>query len=369
MNEKNIQRGEVLKMSAIADHYKKLQLSNLLEVKECINRNLKSRLVTAFGDELSFFQKKEKTAEIVYGSREDITPLSDEEKTNDIAKLIKDEIVSSIKDSKWPPNPETIRDQNIKIPKLLETFLKTLLSKETTESDRVQRLVKSIGQDIIYNVTREKTKTVKHTQLGTFVKRITGSRLIIDCLNRLGHTISYHEVNSLETAFAEVQVHHQLFQSYVPPSVHPSMFVTFVYDNCDHNPESLSGVSMHVTNGIIIQLSNRNNELLQIDEANTPIIEKRKSFIPMETDILPYKAAPRLHPPILPDIDRNENFMSEYLSRKSDLLWLLLRSQSYIVKQEQNVPGWSGFYYEVCIIIFEKFSNFCFCFQLSVISL
>ena len=192
--------------------------------------------------------------------------------------------------------------------------------------------------------------------------------MIIDCLNRLGHTISYHEVNSLETAFAEVQVHHQLFQSYVPPSVHPSMFVTFVYDNCDHNPESLSGVSMHVTNGIIIQLSNRNNELLQIDEANTPIIEKHKSFIPMETDILPYKAAPRLHPPILPDIDRNENFMSEYLSRKSDLLWLLLCSQSYIIKQEQNVPGWSGFYYEVCIIFFEKFSNFCFCFQLSVIS-
>ena len=129
VTEKIIQRGEVLKMSAIADHYKKLQLSNLLEVKGCINRNLKSRLVTAFGDELSFFQKKEKTAEIVYGSREDITPLSDEEKTNDIAKLIKDEIVPSIKDLKWAPNPETIRDQNIKIPKLLETSLKTLLSR------------------------------------------------------------------------------------------------------------------------------------------------------------------------------------------------------------------------------------------------
>ena len=77
-------------------------------------------------------------------------------------------------------------------------------------SERVKRLVKSLGQDIIYNVTRGKLKTAKHSQLGVFVKRKTGSRLLIDFLNRLGHTISYHEVNSLETSFSEKQVENQL---------------------------------------------------------------------------------------------------------------------------------------------------------------
>ena len=29
--------------------------------------------------------------------------------------------------------------------------------------------------------------------------------------------------------------------------------VTFVYDNCDHNAESIHGFTMHATNGIVIQ--------------------------------------------------------------------------------------------------------------------
>ena len=70
---------------------------------------------------------------------------------------------------------------------------------------------------------------------------------------------------------------------------------------------------MHVTNGIIIQLSNQNNQHFQTDEANLPLIEKRKSFISVENDILPYKSTPRLHPPILPDVERNENSLNEYI--------------------------------------------------------
>ena len=84
----------------------------------------------------------------------------------------------------------------MKIPKLLDTFLKTMFTKDTP-SVRVKRLIKSIGQDLIYNTNRGVIKTVKHTQLGLFVKRVTGSRQMIDCFNRLGHTLSHHEVNSI----------------------------------------------------------------------------------------------------------------------------------------------------------------------------
>jgi len=74
----------------------------------------------------------------------------------------------------------------------------------------------------------------------------------------MGHSISYDEVNVLETALAEKQVQHQLLKSYVPSTVIPSTFVTFVYDNCDHNLETLSGASMHCTYGIIIPKNVRN---------------------------------------------------------------------------------------------------------------
>ena len=72
-------------------------------------------------------------------------------------------------------------------------------------SERVKRLVKSLGQDITYNIIRGKLKTSKHTQLGVFVKKKAGSSLLIKCLNQLGHMNSYHEANSLETAFSEKQ--------------------------------------------------------------------------------------------------------------------------------------------------------------------
>lgn len=338
-------KGRILRITAIAEQYAKIQkANNLEEVKGCIHRNLKTRLINTFGDDLTFFSRNEKSAEIVYGSNVTDHLVTDEEMIVDAAKMIKDEIMALKEDASWPPDPEKIRADNVKIPKLLETFLKTMFTKDTP-SVRVKRLIKSIGQDLIYNTTRGVIKTVKHTQLGLFVKRITGSRQMIDCLNRLGHVISYHEVNSLETAFAELQIHNQLLQSYVPPPVVPSIFVTFVFDNCDHNPETLNGVSMHVTNGIIIQLKRENQ--VQVPETNVPRIQKRKSFTKIDNELLPYKASKRLNPPNFTTIERNENALDEYLSKRMDLLWLLLRIHSYLNSQDQNVPAWTGFYYEV----------------------
>ena len=83
---------------------------------------------------------------------------------------------------------------------------------------------------------------------------------MLDSLNHLGHSISYDEVNNVKTSFAELNVKNQSNRSFVPNNDQPSSFVTFVYDNCDHNPEMLSGASLHITNGIIIQLSSKTEE-------------------------------------------------------------------------------------------------------------
>ena len=64
-----------------------------------------------------------------------------------------------------------------------------LLSKSLPVAERVERLSNSLGQDIIYNMSNAqwKDQNHQHVQLGITAKRKTGSRLMLDSLNHLGH--------------------------------------------------------------------------------------------------------------------------------------------------------------------------------------
>ena len=95
----------------------------------------------------------------------------------------------------------------------------------------------------------------------------TGSRKIILWLNRFGHSLSYKEVNVVETRLAEEQSNRECHKRYVPNNIQPSPMVTFVYDNCDHNVEYLHGLAMHCTNGIVIQRSTPNANALNVATA------------------------------------------------------------------------------------------------------
>ena len=270
--------------------------------------------------------------------------MTDCEKVENVASMIREEITKYKSPySVYPPVAEEIKYENVVVPKLLEVLLKSL-TKDTSLSSQITRLVKSIAQDIIYNSTRGKIKTVKHVQLGLFTKRQTGSK-VLDCLNRLGHSISYHEINNIETTFADVQIRNQCHQSYVPNNVQPSVFTTFVYDNCDHNPESLTGVSMHCMNGIIIQRG-YHVSTGPTDTAVAISSSKRRSFSPVTSELEPYiQRQKKQNPPMLKRIEQDINYFDGFVSRKSDFVWLLSRlvaSQN----EKQIVPSWTGFYYE-----------------------
>ena len=104
---------------------------------------------------------------------------------------------------------------------------------------------------------------------------------------------------------------------------------------------------MHVTNGIIIQMSNQADQV-QSSSTSTNPLRKRKSSIAMEGTLAPYKATERLNPPSYISVERNEHALNEYLSRKMDRLWMLLRHQCCFNNTEQTIPAWTGFYYQVC---------------------
>ena len=229
-------------------------------------------------------------------------------------------------------------------------LLKNLLSSNSKHgSEYLNRAVKSIGQDILYTSTRGTFKTVKHTQLGMFLKRKSGSKELITCLNRLGHCISYCEVLRLETFIAETESKNCESPAYIPREIQPEKFVTYVYDNCDHNLESLNGLTMHCTNGIMIQRNVNSHVPEVIQEAPTATSNQntRRSFKPINMAVAPYYAPrDRPNPQLLSDVIMENNLICDMISTTADLIWMFARYQSLQLWNVQKVPGWTGFHFE-----------------------
>jgi hypothetical protein len=80
-------------------------------------------------------------------------------------------------------------------------------------SDKVNRLIHSFSQDLIYAVTHGKQKTPKHVLLSYAIKTLTGNVELIQIVNRLGHGIAYSQLEENDTALclqklASIANHH-----------------------------------------------------------------------------------------------------------------------------------------------------------------
>jgi hypothetical protein len=99
----------------------------------------------------------------------------------------------------WPPDVE---NDSSSIPSSLQWFLIVLLQGEYSNSppERIDRLTNSFGSDLVYAVSRGKIKPKKHILLPFTVKSLTGNVEMIQTLNRLGHGVSYSQVEEIDTA-------------------------------------------------------------------------------------------------------------------------------------------------------------------------
>lgn len=196
----------------------------------------------------------------------------------------------------WPPSEQQLLAANSILPESLTSLLTNILSsKSKITGEKMQQKVQSLGEDFIYSVSNGMVRTKKYVLLSFCIKRKTGSKDVLKWLNRLGHGISYDEVNVLETFLADQAVFNQTNRAFCPSSVQPSFFVTFVWDNNDINPDSLNGNVMHCTNGIIVQLPRKN--ALVNSTPRLPAIRKRKRTFQASPSELPvYKKEIRQNP-------------------------------------------------------------------------
>ena len=171
---------------------------------------------------------------------------------------------------------------------------------------------------------------------------------MVNFLNRLDHSISYDEGNLIETSIANEQMKNKICKLFVPNNILPSIFVTYVFDNCDHNPETLSGMVMHCTNGIMIQRSAQYQPQPNLANRSEEPCVKRRSCVAAVTGLHTYYApAEKPNPVIIGNIVNDTNAIHEIHSQKIDFLWLLLRYYNEKRADQQTIPGWTGFYREI----------------------
>ena len=71
-------------------------------------------------------------------------------------------------------------------------------------SSKVQRLVNSFGQDIVFGVTGGRRKPPKHILLPYAVKTLTNNVELIQILNRCGHGVAYSQIEELNIEHSAV---------------------------------------------------------------------------------------------------------------------------------------------------------------------
>lgn len=135
--------------------------------------------------------------------------LGSADKYQDVALLLRHNILRAFRESKDLPWPPIADDMELSSEKLLPPDLVRFLSmvmagKEDVEtSEKMKRLVFSIGQDLCRAVSEGKWKLPKHVLLCVTVRHLFRSKQLTMILHRLGHSESYDFGLELETALAK----------------------------------------------------------------------------------------------------------------------------------------------------------------------
>ena len=259
-----------------------------------------------------------------------------------VAKLIRNELKTThTEDLSWPPNPEELDKDYLPLTPFATLFLTTLISCDPDKpaTSRIQRLVLSIFQDLMFAVSEGTCPTAKHVLLPWTVKTLTGNVELIKMLNRFGHGISYSKLEEIETALCLQEIENVNEMGVAPPlNVYPRVPTTLAFDNIDRLEETLSGGgTSHRVNGIAVQPM---VHTVQAPKPPTSMPKQRKRSIDHVEYAPPsYNAGQRVGPPLVKRlrIDCSEDVK---IAEMKNLTWCVVRQ---INEVEQNMCSWTGF--------------------------
>ena len=124
--------------------------------------------------------------------------------------------------------------------------------------------MESFAADIIFSVTRDKLLSLKHFALAISLHSITGSRKVIDILNKLGHCIDYNitcEIETSQAVKAQELANISLTLPLLPSADNDTLDTYFWVDNFDKIVEKVGGGgAVNTTHLMAFQEPNSNAE-------------------------------------------------------------------------------------------------------------
>ena len=116
---------------------------------------------------------------------------------------------------------------------------KNIKPMESTTENRIL----SVGQDLVYGISKGKRWTPKHLGLGSTLHQMTRSKQLVKLFHKAGHIISYRDIMTVDNSLAEFALKslHKKTGAVVPEGLTHGKYVHFSEDNIDILDSSLDG--------------------------------------------------------------------------------------------------------------------------------
>ncbi len=207
--------------------------------------------------------------------------------------------------------------------------------------------VDSVVSDIVFSTSNGRKVSGKHMALGSAVKSLTGSRKLLNILNRLGHCVNYTATEGIETelCFTVLNKSNLLPENFKKV---PSLQTCVAFDNYDKFVHTDDGKgTLHDTNGIVVQVYSEEAVLDTQDEPQDLSTLRsgkrmRRSLEASTEDLPSYHKKPKMTKTTMIPLDSplRGGFSSDlHFVRFLDTLWMI----SLATDETKSVPMWAGY--------------------------
>ena len=324
------------------------------DLESYTGQNLCKRLRGKFSEsELTMWSEKHRHGALVckFGTTEDeaqrlLSSKSESEKSvmRSCAEILRRSIFTS---KKYPLNTdsaESVMKGEVEVPNEVNYFYTKLYNDDENgrKTKKIRRrLVQSSTADAVFNCSGSKLLPGKHISLGLTLKSISGSKRVVNLMNRYGHCVSNETLRRIDMGIEESVNMEQ--GDVVPDGIHKrsGKCTGSAFDNFDVNVETLNGLgTVHHTYGIVYQnIFSNVDDTTEDVSSSTPRPSGKRTFkqvTPTTSDdiVEPYHKKPKIsHHEFL----KVEFLPPDTLSSDINLLWVICKSLF-----PYDIPNWSG---------------------------
>ena len=179
---------------------------------------LKNRLQNTFSDTITFLSPDYHSTQIVISTKcfkeqslsSFMSDFEPEIILKNAANYLRSSVINSyneVEKLSWSPTVEELKEERRNPLMILLKFLCDLIIGKPSQcevSEKKMRIVRSIADDLVYNISNRSIDTLKHCSLALGPHGMTGAKQPILLLSQLGYCISYDAAREIETAQEEI---------------------------------------------------------------------------------------------------------------------------------------------------------------------